>query len=232
MPVQRGSDQPGRRRRSESAAGGPEPRWVPVASLAPLARALLSDDLGGRAEVPRHVAQRVTDEADRWSAYGFSTADAVRAWSDVPPAAAAYLAERRVPPEVLDLPTTVGRASVPLKLAIATGVLPVERAYELLVATGEHRPEASNGSAVPTIPSVPPDPIPVDASLAASTPNWSGPVDDQPARRAASSRPVAPVVFSHDVNRRSQPADEWAERPTATDGRRRSADRSGRNRSR
>lgn len=117
----------------------PRTRWVPVQELSPLARALLSDDLGGRDAVPGHVADRVTAQADEWLAHGFA-ADTVRPWQDLPPAAAAYLAERGVDPRVLDLPVDAfpGAPPVALRLAITAGRLPVERAYELLVLTGEH----------------------------------------------------------------------------------------------
>jgi hypothetical protein len=149
---------------------------VPVDQLSAVARALLSDDLGGRDVVPQHVADRVSAQAAEWVDEGF-TEETVRPWkdADVPPAAAAYLARRGVDPGVLDLPAGVfpGTAPVALRLAIASGRLPVERAYELLVITGEHTP--------PRQPDVP------------------GSTEDRPAAPtgAATPRPVAPMIFSH-----------------------------------
>jgi hypothetical protein len=143
-------------------------RWVPVRELSPLARALLSEDLGGRDVVPRHVAGRAAAQADEWAAHGF-TDQTVRPWKDAPPAAAAYLAARGVDPRVLDLPIDVyaGTAPVSLRSAICSGRMPVERAYELLVLTGQHQPPAAT----------PPQPP-------AATP---------PQPRHA----IAPVIFSH-----------------------------------
>ncbi|WP_148083381.1 hypothetical protein [Micromonospora sp. Llam0] len=144
-------------------------RWYPVDQLSPLARALLSDDLGGRDVVPQHVADRVNAEADQWASHGF-TEQTVRPWRDLPPAAAGHLAGRQVDPRVLDLPVAVvaGTPPVPLRIAIVTGRLPAERAYELLVLTGEHRP------AVPAAGNPPP-----------------------PAPEPSRTRPVTPVLFSH-----------------------------------
>ncbi|MFY1631855.1 hypothetical protein ACN27F_01015 [Solwaraspora sp. WMMB335] len=146
-------------------------RWSPVADLSPLARALLSDDLGGRDVVPRHVAARVTAEAEQWAGEGF-TEQTVRPWRDLPPAAAGYLARNQVDPRVLDLPIDIvaGTPAVPLRIAIVTGRLPAERAYQLLVLTGEHTPPGSTTS---------------------STAPGSRPDRDTP------PRPVTPVLFSH-----------------------------------
>ncbi|MFB9236906.1 hypothetical protein ACFFWC_15315 [Plantactinospora siamensis] len=185
-----------------------------MASLPALARALLSEDLGGRDEVPRHVADRVSTEARRWAEHGFGAED-VRPWLDLPPDAAAYLAERGVSPRVLDLPVSLAPAPMALKLAITSGRLPVERAYELLVATGEHRPAMAPASGAPfgdaarTVPNA-------NAISAApgtggtrgaptrdatggvpAAPAWSGEPDRerQPGERRRT--PVAPVIFSH-----------------------------------
>jgi hypothetical protein len=165
MPNPDRRDLPARRR-------GARDRWVPVAELSPMARALLSDDLGGRDVVPGHVADRVAERADEWLAHGF-TVETVRGWQDLPPAAAAYLSERGVQPRVLDLPVDAfpgAVAPVPLRIAISTERIPVERAYQLLVLTGEHQPTAP-----PPAPPPPPPPPP----------------SEKPAR------PVAPVLFSH-----------------------------------
>ncbi|MDG4766116.1 hypothetical protein O7632_18695 [Solwaraspora sp. WMMD406] len=145
-------------------------RWCPLTELSPLARALLSDDLGGRDVVPSHVAERVSAEAEQWASHGF-TEDTVRPWRDLPPAAAGHLASQQVDPRVLDLPVAVvaGTPPVPLRIAIVTGRLPAERAYQLLVLTGEHTPAGQERG-------------------------------DQPpamATRTAPARPVTPVLFSH-----------------------------------
>jgi hypothetical protein len=144
-----------------------DPRWVPVSELSALARALLSDDLGGRDAVPRHVAGRATAQAAQWAALGF-TEQTVRPWRDAPPQTAAYLAARGVDPGVLDLPIDVhpGSPSISLLSAIGAGRMTVERAYELLILTGQHQPPGA-----PLSTAVPAPPAP---------------------RRA-----VAPVVFSH-----------------------------------
>ncbi|WP_345539456.1 hypothetical protein [Phytohabitans rumicis] len=128
-------DVPARRRGSRT-------QWVPVADLSPMAQALLSEDLGGRDVVPGHVADRVTERAEQWVAHGF-TVETVRPWQDLAPAAAAFLAERGVDPRVLDLPVEAfpGAKPVPLRVAIGAERIPVERAYELLVLTGEHQPK-------------------------------------------------------------------------------------------
>lgn len=119
-------------------------RWVPVSELSALARSLLSDDLGGRDAVPRHVAARVAGQAEEWAAHGF-TEQTIRPWRDVPPASAAYLSSRGVDPGVLALPVDVRPGTPPVSLgsAISSGRVPVERAYELLVLTGQHRPPAA-----------------------------------------------------------------------------------------
>jgi hypothetical protein len=170
-------------RRTGAAAtrhAGSTVRWTPVAGLSPLARALLNDDLGGRETVPGHVADRVTAEAQVWAEHGF-TAETVRPWTDLSPVAAAYLAERGVSPRVLELPVEVARSPAPiaLKLAIASGLLTVERAYELLVVTGEH-------VARTTRPAGPPP--------ASGHPSATGPAA---AESAGPRRPVAQVFFSH-----------------------------------
>lgn len=151
-------------------------KWVPVEDLSPLARALLSDDLGGRDVVPAHVAHRVAAQAEEWSAHGF-TAETVKPWQDLPAAAAAYLAERGVEPRVLDLPIAAfaNARPVALRLAITTGRMTAERAYELLVLTGEHVPPAPTPASAPS-----PAPSPTPAPAAVTAP-----------------RPVAPVLFSH-----------------------------------
>lgn len=130
-------------------------KWVPVSELSTLARALLSDDLGGRDVVPRHVADRAAAQAEEWAAHGF-TDQTVRPWREAAPADAAYLAARGVDPAVLDLPIVAyaGSAPVSLRMAIASGRLTVERAYELLVVTGQHRPAAGEAQ-----PSTAPRPI-------------------------------------------------------------------------
>jgi hypothetical protein len=131
---------------------GSRNRWVPVGELSGLARALLSDDLGGRDVVPKHVADRAAAQAEQWAAHGF-TDRTVRPWKDAAPADAAYLATRGVDPRVLDLPigAYAGSAPVPLRTAIASGRLTVERAYELLVLTGQHRPTTAAATAPPPI---------------------------------------------------------------------------------
>ncbi|GFJ85315.1 hypothetical protein Phou_094950 [Phytohabitans houttuyneae] len=74
---------------------------------------------------------------------------------------------------MLDLPVDAfpGAAPVPLRIAISTERIPVERAYQLLVLTGEHQPAAP-----PPAPPPPPPPPPTERPAA---------------------RPVAPVLFSH-----------------------------------
>ncbi|SDY94927.1 hypothetical protein SAMN05444365_104275 [Micromonospora pattaloongensis] len=188
MPVHLNPDAP---RQPQSATGdpgarqaSPRTRWVPVDELSAVARALLSEDLGGRDVVPQHVADRVSAQAAEWVEEGF-TAETVRPWkdADVPPAAAAYLARRGVEPRVLDLPAGVfpGAAPVALRLAIASGRLPVEQAYELLVITGEHTPPQQTGAETAGAEQ---PPRPVDAPV---------------------PRPVAPVLFSHAAT--DQPTD-------------------------
>jgi hypothetical protein len=190
MSVQRDTGRRRRRPTTGSAAvrhAAPEVRWTPVDQLSALARALLSEDLGGREAVPRHVAERVRAEAEAWAEHGF-TDQTVRPWLDLPPAAAAYLVQRAVDPRVLELPVQVARPGAPvaLRLAIASGLLAVERAYDLLVATGEHRPAAGprTGGGVPS---------PLPAAVFGST------VEPESAAVAAAEprRPVAQVIFSH-----------------------------------
>ncbi|MFD0823407.1 hypothetical protein ACFQ0D_34980, partial [Micromonospora zhanjiangensis] len=112
MSVQRETGPRRRRPATGSAAdrqvATPEIRWTSVDQLSELAQALLSEDLGGREAVPRHVAERVRTQARAWAEHGF-TAETVRPWLDLPPAAAAYLAERSVSPRVLELPYQVSR---------------------------------------------------------------------------------------------------------------------------
>lgn len=130
-------------------------KWVPVGELSALARALLSDDLGGRDVVPGHVADRAAGQAEEWAAHGF-TDQTVRPWKEAAPADAAYLVARGVDPRVLDLPIVAyaGSAPVSLRMAITSGRLTVERAYELLVLTGQHRPAdmARPAKASPVVP--------------------------------------------------------------------------------
>ncbi|MFY1700080.1 MULTISPECIES: hypothetical protein [unclassified Solwaraspora] len=149
MPPDLDSDTPGGA--TTAARRGRRTRWCPVADLSPLARALLSDDLGGRDVVPQHVADRVSAQAEQWAGHGF-TEHTVRPWRDLPPAAAGHLADRQVDPRVLDLPVEVvaGGPPVPLRVAIVTGRLPAERAYQLLVLTGEHVPMTTAPTRVDT----------------------------------------------------------------------------------
>jgi hypothetical protein len=168
--------------------GGTRTQWVPVTELSPLARALLSADLGGRDVVPRHVADRVIAQAEQWAEQGF-TVDTVRFWTDVSPAAAGYLAQRGVDPSVLDLPVSAfpGAPPVALRLAITGGRMPVEQAYELLVLTGAHAPSWSKNNA-PVSPAAPPRAAPPPVTMS----------DPQPPEPTPPSRgPVAPVIFSH-----------------------------------
>lgn len=216
MPVQRGTGSPRGRRLSDGVPtprNGSPLRWVPVSSLTPLARALLSEDLGGREEVPPHVADRVSQEATRWAAHGFTT-ETVRPWLDLPPAAAAYLAERGVPPRVLDLPVEVSRSPVTLTLAISSGLLPVERAYQLLVATGEHLIPTAQARRVPA-GEWPTAVVPRPGSAAAPVPGplgmpaWSGPAEPEPGAEwgRGPRRPVSRVVFSHAPGTEREPAE-------------------------
>ncbi|WP_173070300.1 hypothetical protein [Phytohabitans houttuyneae] len=85
-----------------------------MTELSPMARALLSDDLGGRDVVPGHVADRVAERAEEWITHGF-TVETVRAWQDLPPAAAAYLAERGSSRGCLTCPSTRFRAPLPCR---------------------------------------------------------------------------------------------------------------------
>jgi hypothetical protein len=176
MPAQHDSNPPrDTRARGTRRAPGTRTRWFPVEQLSPLARALLNDDLGGRDVVPQHVADRVTAQATRWAEHGF-TAKTVRPWRETIPAAASYLAERGVDPAVLDLPVNPlrGGGGLTLQTAIATGQMPVERAYELLVLTGHHTPPRPSGTT--------------------DEPSESS---DGPPMSPARPRPVAPVIFSH-----------------------------------
>ncbi|ASW54490.1 hypothetical protein CIK06_10275 [Plantactinospora sp. KBS50] len=89
---------------------------------------------------------------------------------------------------------------MPLKLAIGTGRLPVERAYELLVATGEHHatdepgpPGGHRATGEPgDVPAAPQPGVPAG-------PDWSGPEPVDPTGQTDNARraPVAPVIFSH-----------------------------------
>lgn len=161
----------GRRR----PAGAARP-WTPVDALSELARALLSDDLGDRDAVPAHVADRVTALAAQWADHGF-TAQTVRAWVDLSPACAAYLAGKEVPPHALDQVVHVDGSAGPLtvRAALSTGRLTAEQAYDVL---------AGNAATAPsTQPPQGPD---------ASTPESPAPDGTAPART-----PPAPAVFSH-----------------------------------
>jgi hypothetical protein len=160
---------------------------------------LLSDDLGGRDVVPRHVADRVTRQAIEWEEQGF-TAETVRPWRDVPPAAAGFLAQRGVSPRVLDLPVDAiaGSAPVALRLAIESGRMPVERAYELLVLTGEHRPDQPAETADTAGEPQAGQPRPAQVVSRPAGPQWAAPPstsDEKPASNPP--RPVTPVIFSH-----------------------------------
>lgn len=158
-----------RERGTGDSARRPGDRFVPVDQLPPLARALLSEDLGGRDVVPARLADRVTEQADEWASYGF-TETTVRPWRELTPEAANYLASRGVDPGVLSLSVAPGGRiePVPLATAIASQQIPVERAYELLVLTGEHPRTPTAGPSTPT-------------TAPSSTP----------------PRMVAPVIFSH-----------------------------------
>jgi len=182
MPAQLNSDAQWEPPAAAAATGTRRARWHPVADLPALARALLSEDLGGRDVVPRHVADRVTAEATEWAKHGF-TEDTVRPWKDLPPAAAGHLAGHQVDPRVLDLPVAVvaGTAPVPLRLAISSGRLTAERAYQLLVLTGEHTPPGSTADQL-----TPPPPRPVTPVL------FSHAADEQPRPAAPGNRPTKP----------------------------------------
>ncbi|MET7399421.1 hypothetical protein ABZS66_38655 [Dactylosporangium sp. NPDC005572] len=75
-------------------------RWVPIAGLTELARALLGERRGDRDVIPAHVGDRVTALAKQWAAHGF-TPETVHPWVDLGPAAAALLAARGISPAAL-----------------------------------------------------------------------------------------------------------------------------------
>lgn len=151
-------------RRRQASAARP---WVPVGRLSELARALLSDDLGGRDAVPAHVADRVTALAAQWADHGF-TARTARPWADLTPACAAYLAGRKVPPHALDQLVEVGGSTGPLtvRAALSTGRLTPEQAYDVLAgSTG-----AAPSEQTPPAPADPPAPDGAEQARAAPPP--------------------------------------------------------------
>src|SRR4051794_32412552 len=75
-------------------------RWVPIAELPELARALLGDGRGDRDVIPEHVSDRVTRLAEQWAAHGF-TAETVGPWKDLDPVAAARLRAGGASPSAL-----------------------------------------------------------------------------------------------------------------------------------
>jgi hypothetical protein len=96
--------------------------------------------------------------------HGFTPTTA-RPWADLTPACAAYLAGRGVDPAVLDKPiNTAARKPITLRWALSSGQLAAEQAYDLLVATGTHRPPAQPQPApddtTPDSPGAPPRPAP------------------------------------------------------------------------
>jgi hypothetical protein len=166
-------------------AGAPL-RWVPVDQLPEIARSLLSEDLGGRDVVPDRVADRVTALARQWADHGF-TDETMRPWAELPPASAAYLKARGVDPTTLDQTINIAAVAKPLTLrqAIASGQLPAEQVYDLLVATGKHRDRGQ----------------PLGHA-------------DGPAQRNAPATPrPAPALFSHPTVERDDSEDNRRARP-------------------
>jgi hypothetical protein len=126
-------------------------RWVPVHKLSPLAQALLSSDLGGRDEVPQTVADRVNRLAEQWAALGFDE-HSVRPWAELPPAAAAFLAERDVDPELLARPFGFEDGTEPMTIAdaITGGKLTVEQVYAVV----QRLPKPADAPAVAVAPAL------------------------------------------------------------------------------
>jgi hypothetical protein len=162
----------------------PPVRWVPVSQLSPLARALLSDDLGGRDVVPERVADRVTGLATEWAASGFTT-DTVRPWVDLPPATARSLASGGVDPAALDLPVRISPTTAPVTLrqALVAGLLSPDQVHDRLAP-------GVRGRGKRPAPAAPPVTNPT--ATPAATPS------DTPA--AQPETPAAPALFSHPVD--------------------------------
>ncbi|WP_433611421.1 hypothetical protein ACQP2P_44220 [Dactylosporangium sp. CA-139114] len=81
---------------------------MPIAGLTELARALLGDRRGDRDVIPEHVSDRVNALAKQWAAHGF-TAETVRPWKDLDPAAAARLHAHGASPSALQQHTVATR---------------------------------------------------------------------------------------------------------------------------
>jgi hypothetical protein len=116
--------------------------WVPIAELSELARALLGDGRGDRDVIPEHVRDRVTALAEQWAAHGF-TAETVRPWKDLDPAAAARLHGHGISPTTLQQQTVVTPAgSISMWQAVISGALSAAEVVNRLQATGSPEPSA------------------------------------------------------------------------------------------
>jgi hypothetical protein len=124
---------------------------VPIAGLTELARALLGDGLGDRDVIPEHVSDRVTALAKQWAAHGF-TAETVRAWRDLDPAAAARLQAHGISPAALQqhiVATPTGSTS--LWQAVISGALSAAEAVNQLQAAGPPEPTARPAMPAPAV---------------------------------------------------------------------------------
>jgi hypothetical protein len=117
-------------------------RWVPIAELSELARALLGERRDDRDVIPEHVADRVGALAKQWAAHGF-TAQTVEPWVDLKPAAAALLASRGISPETLRRHTVAGEAGeTSLWQAVLSGVVSAAEAADRIDGSAAPEPAA------------------------------------------------------------------------------------------
>ncbi|MET7398367.1 hypothetical protein ABZS66_33255 [Dactylosporangium sp. NPDC005572] len=129
-------------------------RWVPIAGLTELARALLGERRGDRDVIPARVGDRVTALAKQWAAHGF-TPETVHPWMDLEPAAAALLAARGISPASLQqhiVATQAGNTS--LWRAVASGALSAADAVNQLDAASPPVPTAVAPAPSPVVPVV------------------------------------------------------------------------------
>ncbi|WP_432981928.1 hypothetical protein [Dactylosporangium sp. CA-233914] len=155
---------------------------MPIAGLTELARALLGDRIGDRDVIPEHVRDRVTALAGQWAAHGF-TAETVRAWKDLDPAAAARLHAHGISPAALQQHTVVTPAgSTSLWQAVTSGALSAAEAVNHLQAAGSPEPTARPSAPSPAVSTPRPAPAVFSHPVAALDP-------DNADRRAKSTPP-------------------------------------------
>lgn len=181
-------------RRVTRTAGRPPRRpTVAVQSLSGLAKTLYT---GTQTRISAAEADGLNQAARRWAAAGFSDKTA-RRWiaTGIRPDQASYLAQRRVDPGLLHLPyeqAPGGGWSLGHAVQLDVNGITVKRAYDMLVATGQHK-AVEEPTVVTLLPPPPvrprPDSPPIPGAVFSSPNAIEAPVSPMTRPRSPSRQP-------------------------------------------